>query len=104
MSEASYILEIKIYRDRSNRMLGLSQSRYVDLVLNRFNMEESKRDYLPISQGIHFSKKMSPKTSKERERMRLIPYASIVGSIMYAMLCTRLDMAYSLGIADIRLI
>ena len=33
LGEASYILGIKIYRDRSKRMLGLSQSRYIDLVL-----------------------------------------------------------------------
>ena len=48
LSEASYILAIKIYRDRSNRMLGLSQSRYIDLMLKRFNVEGTKRGYLPI--------------------------------------------------------
>ena len=100
LDEASYILDIKIYRDRSKRMLGLSQSRYIDLVLKRFNMEESKRGYLPISQGIHFSKKMCPKTSEERERMNSIPYASTVGSIMYAMLCTKPDVAYALDIVS----
>ena len=100
LGEASYILGIRIYRDRSKRMLGLSQSRYIDLVLKRFNMDGSKKGYLPISQGIHLSKKMSPKTSEERERMAMIPYASAVGSIMYAMLCTRPDVAYALGIVS----
>ena len=41
LSEASYILGIKIYKDRSKRMLGLSQFRYIDLVLKRFNIERS---------------------------------------------------------------
>ena len=100
LSEASYILGIKIYRDRSKRMLGLSQSRYIDLVLKRFSMDGSKRGYLPMSQGIHLSKRMSPKTSEERNRMSFIPYASAVGSTMYAMLCTRLDVAYALGIVS----
>ena len=100
LGEASYILGIKIYRDRSKRMLGLSQSRYIDLVLKRFSMEESKRGYLPMSQGIHLSKKMSPKTPEERNRMSSIPYASAIGSIMYAMLCTRPDVAYALGIVS----
>ena len=100
LGEASYILGIKIYRDRSRRMLGLSQSRYIDQVLKRFSMEGSKRGYLPIGHGIHLSKKMSPKTPEERNRMSSIPYASAVGSIMYAMLCTRPDMAYALGIAS----
>ena len=100
LGEASYILGIKIYRDRSKRMLGLSQSKYIDLILKRFSMNESKRGYLPMSQGIHLSKKMSPKTTEERNRMSSIPYASAVGSIMYAMLCTRPDVAYALGIAS----
>ena len=100
LGEASYILGIKIYRDRSKRMLGLSQSRYIDLILKRFSMDGSKRGYLPMSQGIHLSKKMSPKTPEERNRMSSIPYASTVGSIMYAMLCTRPDVAYALGIAS----
>ena len=48
LGEASYILDIMICRDRSNRMLGLSQSRYIDLMLKRFNVEGTKRGYLPI--------------------------------------------------------
>ena len=59
-------------------MLGLSQSRYIDLVLKRFNMEGSKRGYLSIGHGIQLSKKMSPKTTKEKNKMSSIPYASTV--------------------------
>ncbi|KAL0427708.1 UNVERIFIED_CONTAM: hypothetical protein Slati_2945600 [Sesamum latifolium] len=43
MGEASYILGIKIYKDRSRRMLGLTQSSYIEKVLKRFKMEHSKR-------------------------------------------------------------
>ena len=100
LGEASYILGIKIYRDRSKRMLGLSQSRYIDLMLKRFNMEGSKRGYLPIGHGIQLSKKMSLKTPKERNRMSFISYVSAVGSIMYTILCTRSDVAYALSIVS----
>ena len=100
LDEASYILGIKIYRDRLKRMLGLFQSRYIDLVLKRFNMEKSKRGYLSIGHGIQLSKKISPKTSKERNKMSSIPYASAVGLIMYAMLYTRPDVAYALSIVS----
>ena len=100
LGEVSYILYIKIYRNRSKKMLGLSQFRYIDLVLKRFNMEGSKRGYLPIGHGIQLSKKISPKTSEERNRMSSIPYTSTIGSIIYAMLCTRPDMAYALGIVS----
>ena len=63
-------------------------------------MEESKRGYLPIGHCIQLSKKMSIKTPKERNRMSSIPYALIVRSIMYAMLYTRPDVAYALGIVS----
>ncbi|KAL0462899.1 UNVERIFIED_CONTAM: Retrovirus-related Pol polyprotein from transposon TNT 1-94 [Sesamum latifolium] len=59
MGEASYILGIKIYRDRSRRMLGLTQSSMSD-----------------------------------------IPYASAVGSIQYAVQCTRPDVAYALSVTS----
>ena len=62
LEEAAYILGIKIYRDRSKRLLGLSQSTYIDKVLKRFSMEEFKKVFLPKSHGVHLSKDMSPKT------------------------------------------
>jgi hypothetical protein len=57
LREAGYILGIKIYRDRSKRLIGLSQDAYIDKMLNWFNMHDSKKDFLPISHGITFSKK-----------------------------------------------
>ena len=55
LGEAMYILGIKIYRDRSRRLLGLSQITYIDKVLKRFNMSEAKKGFLPISHGIRLS-------------------------------------------------
>ena len=40
-------------------------------------------------QGVKLSKTQSPTTTEERQRMKVIPYASAIGSIKYAMLCTR---------------
>ncbi|KAL6344314.1 hypothetical protein AAG906_037888 [Vitis piasezkii] len=90
LGEAAYILGIKIYRDRSKRLLGLSQSMYIDTILKRYNMENSKRGYLPIGTGVTLSRKDCLKT-QERERMNRVPYASAVGAIMYTMTCTRPD-------------
>ena len=56
LGEASYVLEIKIYRDRSHRMLGLSQSLYIDSILKKFKMENSKRGLIPIRYEITLSK------------------------------------------------
>ena len=100
LGEAAYILGIKIYRDRSRRIISLSQSAYIDKVLKRFSMENSKRGFLPMSHGIKLSKTQCPTSKEERERMSRIPYASAIGSIMYAMLCTRPDVAYALSITS----
>ncbi|KAL0404233.1 UNVERIFIED_CONTAM: Retrovirus-related Pol polyprotein from transposon TNT 1-94 [Sesamum radiatum] len=100
MGEASYILGIKIYRDRSRRLLGLTQSSYIEKVLKRFKMEHSKRGLLPMRHGIKFSKKQSSKTDEELKRMSNIPYASAVESIQYAVQCTRPDVAYALSVTS----
>ncbi|KAL0458364.1 UNVERIFIED_CONTAM: Retrovirus-related Pol polyprotein from transposon TNT 1-94 [Sesamum latifolium] len=62
MGETSFFLGIKIYRDRSRKMLALTQSSYIEKVLKRFKMEHSKRGLLPIRHGIKLSKKQSPRT------------------------------------------
>ena len=53
-----------------------------------------------MSHGIYLSKDMCPKTQDERDNMSRIPFASAVGSIMYAMICTRLDVSYALSICS----
>ncbi|KAL4361053.1 hypothetical protein GQ457_04G019690 [Hibiscus cannabinus] len=98
--EAAYILGVKIYRDRSRRLPGLSQSTYIDKVLKRFSMEESKRGFLPMRHVISLSKEMCPSTPQETERMSQIPYASAIGSIMYAMICTRPNLSYALSMTS----
>ena len=53
--EAAYILGIKIYRDRSRRLIGLSQSTYLDKILKTFKMDQSKKGFLPVLQGVQLS-------------------------------------------------
>ena len=55
---------------------------------------------LPFVHGVHLSKEQSPKTPQEVEDMRRYPYASAVGSLMYAMLCTRPDICYAVGMVN----
>ena len=73
---------------------------YIDKILDRFSMTNSKKGYLPMVTGMYLSKTQSPKTPEQIERMSRIPYASAVGSIMYVMMCTRPDMAYALSMAS----
>ena len=100
LGEAAFILGIKIYRDRSRRHIGLSQSAYLDKILKKFNMNLSKKGFLPMKHGVLLSKTQCPMLADERRRMELIPYASAVGSIMYAMICTRPDISYALSVTS----
>jgi Reverse transcriptase (RNA-dependent DNA polymerase) len=98
LGEAAYVLGIKIYMDRFQKLIGLSQGTYIDKVLKRFNMQDSKKGNLPMSHGINLGKKHCPSTNAELETMKKIPYASAIGSIMYAMICTRPDVSYALSV------
>ncbi|GKD93679.1 retrotransposon protein, putative, ty1-copia subclass [Tanacetum coccineum] len=86
LGEAAYILGIKIYRDRSRRVIGLCQNAYIDKILKQFKMDASKRGSLPMQPNVQLSKTQGPSTPTEVKRMKGVPYASVVGSIMYAYL------------------
>ncbi|GJT28586.1 retrotransposon protein, putative, ty1-copia subclass [Tanacetum coccineum] len=92
---AAFILGIKIYQDRSKRLTGLSQSAYMDKILKRFRMDNSKRGYIPMQERLDLNKRQGASTPEEVKLMQNVPYASAVGSIMYAVRCTRPDVAFA---------
>ncbi|GJU16475.1 retrotransposon protein, putative, ty1-copia subclass [Tanacetum coccineum] len=95
LGEAAFILGIKIYRDRSKRLIGLSQNAYMDKILKRYKMDNSKRGHIPMQERLDLNKSQGAQTPKEVNRMKNVPYASAVGSIMYAVRCTRPDVAFA---------
>ncbi|KAL0285353.1 UNVERIFIED_CONTAM: Retrovirus-related Pol polyprotein from transposon TNT 1-94 [Sesamum radiatum] len=80
--------------------LGMTQTSYVEKVLKRFKMENSKRGFLAVRHGVKLSKKQSPKTDEELRKMFDIPYVSAIGSIQYAVQCTRPDVAFALSVTS----
>ena len=52
-------------------------------------MDQSKKGFLPVLQGVKLSKTQILTTAKDRERMKVIPCASAIGSIKYAIMCTK---------------
>ncbi|KAL4383566.1 hypothetical protein GQ457_15G010160 [Hibiscus cannabinus] len=97
MGDASYVIGIKIHRDRHKGILGLSQETYINKVLERFRMKDCSPSVAPIVKGDKFNLNQCPKNEFEREQMKNIPYASVVGSLMYAQVCTRPDIAFVVG-------
>ncbi|KAJ9552405.1 hypothetical protein OSB04_016450 [Centaurea solstitialis] len=70
LGEATYILGIKIYRNRSKRLIGLSQSTYIDKILKKFMMDESKKGFIPMQHGIVLSKTRCPVSSQDQDKMK----------------------------------
>ncbi|GJS28665.1 retrotransposon protein, putative, ty1-copia subclass [Tanacetum coccineum] len=100
LGEAAYILGIKIYRDRSRRLIGLCQSAYIKKTLKRYHIENSKRGSIPMQEKRRLSKSQGASTPIELKRMKNVPYASAVGSIMYAVRCTRSDVTFAQNITS----
>nr|GFA10514.1 hypothetical protein [Tanacetum cinerariifolium] len=100
LGEAAYILGIKIYRDRSKRLIGLCQSAYIEKILKRYCMENSKRESIPMEEKLKLSKLQGASTPVEMKRMQNVPYASAVSSIMYAVRCTPSDVAFAQNITS----
>ena len=97
IGEASYVIGIKIFRDRSQGLLGLSQKGYINKVLERFRIDKCSASVVPIQKRDKFSEMQCPKNELERKEMKSIPFASVVGSLMYAQTCTRPDISFAVG-------
>jgi ATP-binding cassette subfamily B (MDR/TAP) protein 1 len=100
LGPAKQILGMQIVRDRKARKLWLSQQRYVDRVPERFNMKDAKPVTTPLANHFKLSKMSCPTTQDGKETMTAIPYSSAVGSLMYAMVCTRPDIAHAVGVVS----
>eukprot|EP00253_Pinus_taeda_P030255 PITA_30255 len=61
-------------------------------------MQDSRPVKVPIRVGARLSVEQCPKTQEEEEDMSCVPYASAVGSLIYAMVCTRPDIAHAVGV------
>uniref|UniRef100_A0A2N9FZX9 Integrase catalytic domain-containing protein n=1 Tax=Fagus sylvatica TaxID=28930 RepID=A0A2N9FZX9_FAGSY len=100
MGEANFVLGVKITRDRSKKLLSLSQGTYIKKILERFHMHNSKPIDTPMEKGCTLSLDQCPKNDEEKNQMSKVPYASAIGSLMYAMLCTRPDICFAVGMVS----
>jgi len=92
--DLSYILGIQVRRDRTKKELYLSQPKYINDILLKFNMASCKPVHTPIEAGLKYSKDMMPTTSDEIALISNVPYSSAIGSLQYLVTSTRPDLAY----------
>jgi hypothetical protein len=95
LGTANWLLGIKISRDLANKTLSLSQHAYIDAIISRFNFDDMKPSSIPIDPAVPLSKSQSPSKLEDIAKMRNIPYREAVGSLMYAAMGTRPDIAFA---------
>ncbi|CAI7772830.1 unnamed protein product [Closterium sp. NIES-54] len=91
LGDLTHYLGMPITRNRPARTITLSQSHYIGQVLEKFEMAQAK----PVSTPLPFGHQLAPPTSPSSSSH---PYAELVGSLMYAMMCTRPDLAYPISV------
>ncbi|GJZ35815.1 retrovirus-related pol polyprotein from transposon TNT 1-94 [Tanacetum coccineum] len=94
------ILGMEIVSDRGNRTLKVSQSGYVHKILNNYRMNNGKSVSAPLGAHFKVSLKDCQSNDLDVERMSKVPYANVVGSLMYLMVCTIPDIAYAVSIVS----
>ena len=63
-------------------------------------MQQGKSCSTPFLAYLKLGKDDCPQSNEEKAEMAKIPYASACGSLMYAMVATRLDIAYAMGVVN----
>ena len=98
LGAAKQILGMRITRDMKNLKLTLFQGEYIEKVLQRFRMQNEKPVSTPLANHFKLSKETCPETQEKIDYISRIPYSLVVGSLMYAIVCTRPDIAHAVGV------
>lgn len=85
---------------RQEEELHLSQEKYIEKVLKIFNMSKAKIVVTPFACHFKHSSAQAPTSEKEKEEIWSVIYASVVGSLIYAMVCIRLNIAHAVKVVD----
>ena len=92
------IIGMRITIDKANGILKLSQREYVKKILSKFNINKAKLVCTHLGSHFRLSKDQSLKTEQEMDHMSKVPYDSTIGGLMYAMVCTRPNIAHAMGV------
>ncbi|CAM8879912.1 unnamed protein product [Rhodiola kirilowii] len=97
---AKKILGMQIKRNRKERKLFLCQTDYLTKVIEKFEMVQAKPVLTPVASHFKLSKDQEPQTKEELAYMENVPYSNAVGCLMYAMVCTRPDIAHGVSLVS----
>jgi hypothetical protein len=96
--ELRWFLGFEIKRDRAARTISINQRNYIERMVERFRLTNAKPVATPMESAAQFSKDQSPSTPTQEMRMRGIPYAEAIGSVLWPVIISRPDAAFAVGI------
>jgi len=97
LGKVKFLLGIEIIRDRKLGSIDLLQQAYINQLLKRFNLQDANPVTTLLSSSIHLTQDDCPVTEEEKRDMENVPYASLIGALMYAAIGTRPDIAFAVG-------
>ncbi len=94
LGPVSWLLGLKVTRDHENRTICLSQTAYINTMLDRFTLTNTKPFHSPMVLRIIYSKDDSPSSPQEATHMEKALYREAIGSLMYASVATRPNISF----------
>ena len=98
LGKAKKILGMFIERNRDNGSLKIHQSSYLLKTVSKFGVSNAKLVSVPLAGHFILSKSQCPKSESEWLQMENVPYTNAIGTVMYSMISTIPDLAYSISL------
>lgn len=95
-SIAKYYLDIEIIRDRKSKKIRLSQTAYMETILEKFGVSDCNTAQTPMESGVQLIRNLDE--NGQPGPISEVPYRQIVGSLMYLTVATRPDLSYVLSV------
>jgi hypothetical protein len=98
LGAARRIFGMEITRDQSQCKLFISQKKFAEKIIHQFGMAKANVVSTPLRAHFKLSANFSPKSDHEKKYMEKISHSSAVMSLMYLMVCIRLDLAQAVSV------
>ena len=100
LGEKKHFLGIEIHRDMKHGKILISQQNYVEKILVVFDKNNVKLVNIPLASHFKLSSGLCPGNKEEKDYMSRIPYANVVGSLMYVMVSTRPNISHVVSVVN----
>ena len=99
IGEPKAILGMKLTYDRTKKTITLSHSKYIEILLENYRMENCNASPTPAVDEL-LGPELCPTTESAKEEMKKYPYRQLIGELLYLAHSSRPDISYSVGVYD----